>query len=61
MSPTYKQKLIRRIAKLLMQSRSPMLNVLVEFGVSNHKTGEVVSIGPMTLRELILFVIDTEL
>ena len=41
MSQNYKRKLIRRIEKLLSKSKSPLLDMVTDFGISNPKTGEV--------------------
>lgn len=61
MTQNYKRKLIRRVEKLLLESKSSLLDVVIDYGMPNPRTGKRDSFIPLTLRELLLVILEVEL
>lgn len=61
MTQNYKRKLIRRVEKLLSKSKSPLLECIVDYAVSDSHAGEAFRVGPVTLRDLFIAILDAEL
>lgn len=61
MSQTYKRKLIRRLRTLLSKSKSPLLDYQIDLVVYDPGTETMSDFGGITIRDLLNYIVDTEL
>ena len=61
MSQNYKRKLIRRVTRMLLRSKSPLLDAIVSPILHDDEVDEYIEMGGIPIRDLLVSIIESEL